>query len=199
MTALDECVAMAGEEDEEAWDVLAEQRLGREGLHVKLDRGFEQGTYCVYVHFTELASRVGFASARQRAEEFCDLLKRQLDRFAGHSLGETEYASGIGVPRKRREAAVMYVTFPVVMADGRFRDEAMKKEFRAAVLRAGQQWDQEQARIDTQRQEGRRDAFRVQLGALLAGDAYQHLDKATKDRLLEEVPPLAFPSRGLEM
>jgi hypothetical protein len=190
---------MAGEEDEESWDVLAEQRLGREGLHVKLDRGFEEGTYCVYVHFTELASRVGFAPARRRAEEFCGLLKTQLDRFAGHSIGETEYASGIGVPRKRREAAVMYMTFPVVMAASRFRDEAMKKEFHSAVLRAVQQWDQEQARFDTQRQESRRDAFRVRLGALLDRNDYQHLDKATKDRLLEEVPPLAFPPRGLEL
>ncbi len=189
----------AADEGGESYAVLAEQRLGREGLHIKLDRGFQEGTYCVYVHFTELASRVGFAPARRRAEEFCGLLKTQLDRFAGHSLGETEYASGIGVPRKQREAAVMYVTFELVMADRRFRDEAMKKEFHAAVLRAGQRWDQEQARFDTQRQEGRRDAFRVQLGALLAGDAYQHLDKATKDRLLEEVPPLAFPLRGLEL
>ena len=178
---------------------LIEQRLAREGLTLKLDRGFEEGTYCVYVHFTDLASRVGYAPARRRAEEFCGLLKGQLGRFAGHSLGETEYASGIGVPRIRREAEVMYVTFSAVMSDGRFHDEAMKKAFRAAAVRAGQQWDQEQARAETQRHEGRRDAFRVQLDAPLAGNTYHHLDKATKDRLLEDVPSLAFPRRGIEL
>lgn len=190
---------MAGEGDDKSWDVLAEQRLGREGLHVKLDRGFEEGTYCVYVHFTELASRVGFAAARGRAEDFCCLLKTQLDRFACHSLGETEYASGIGVPRKGREAELMYVTFPVVMADGRFRDVAMKKEFSVAALRAGQQWDQSKARADTQRQDSRRDGFRLRLDALLERDAYRHLDKATRERLLEDVPSLAFPPRGVKL
>lgn len=190
---------MTGEGEEQSWEVLAEQRLAREGLHVKLDRGFEEGTYCIYVHFTELASRVGFAAARRRAEDFCGLLKQQLDRFAGHSLGETEYASGIGVPRKGREAELMYVTFPVVMAGGRFRDVAMKKEFSVAALRAGQQWDQSKARADTQRQDSRRDAFRLQLDALLDRDAYGNLDKATRERLLEDVPALAFPPRRIEL
>lgn len=190
---------MTGEEGDESYEVLAEQRLGREGLHVKLDRGFEEGTYCGYVHFNELASRVGFAAARRRAEEFCGLLKAQFDRFAGHSIGETEYASGIGISRKRREAELMYVTFPLVTADGRFRDGAMKKEFQVAVLRAGQQWDQTQARMDAQKQDSRRDAFRLQLDALLDRDAYRHLDKETKNRLLEDVPPLAFPPRGVAL
>lgn len=190
---------MTGEGEEQSWGVLAEQRLGREGLHVKLDRGFKEGTYCVYVHFAELSSRVGYTAARRRAEDFSSLLKQQLDRFAGHSLGETEYASGIGVPRKGREAELMYVTFPVVIADGRFRDVAMKKEFGVAALRAGQQWDQSKARADTQRQDSRRDALRLQLDALLDRDAYRHLDKATRERLLEDVPPLAFPPRGIEL
>ena len=190
---------MTEEGDEESVAPLIEQRLAREGLVVKLDRGFDEGTYSVYVHFNELASRIGFGAVRRRAEEFCGLLHAQLDRFAGHSLGETEYASGIGVPRKQREPEVMYVTFPVVMADGRCRDNAMKKEFQLAVLRTGQQWEQEQARVDTQRLEARRDAFRIQLGALLDGDGYQHLDKPTKDRLLDEVPAVAFPPRGIEL
>lgn len=178
---------------------LVEQRVAREGLVVKLDRGFDEGTYCVYVHFTELASRIGFAAARRRAEEYCGLLHAQLDRFAGHSLGETEYASGIGVSRRQRAEDVMYVNFPVVMADGRFRDKAMIKEFQVSVLRTGQQWEQDQARVDTQRLEARRDAFRLRLDALLAGDAYQHVDHQTKDRLVEEVPLLAFPPRGVEL
>jgi hypothetical protein len=93
----------------------------------------------------------------------------------------------------------MYLTFPVVLAGGRFRDEAMKEQFRLAVVRTGQQWDQEQARADTQRQEARRDAFRLRLDALLAGDAYRQLDGATKERLLQEVPALAFPPKGVEL
>ena len=190
---------MTGEGGKGSENVLAEQRLGRDGLHLKLDHGFERGTYCVYVHFTDLASRIGFVPARHRAEEFAGLLKRQLDRFAGHSLGEMEYASGIDVRRKQDQPHLMYVDFPAVTADGRFHDEAMKKAFRAAAMRASQQWDQEHARYDTQRQEDRRDAFGVELGALLAGNAYQHLDKATRDRLLKEVPALAFPPKGLKL
>ena len=44
----------------ESFEVLAEQRLGRQGFHVKLDRGFEDGTYCVYVEFDD--SRHGWGS-----------------------------------------------------------------------------------------------------------------------------------------
>ena len=38
-------------EDGESYAALVEQRLGRQGLEVKLDRGFEDGVYCVYVEF----------------------------------------------------------------------------------------------------------------------------------------------------
>ncbi len=190
---------MTGEGNEESWEVLAEYPMVREGLHVKLDRGFEQGTYCIYVEFNDLASRVGFAAAHRRAGEYCGLLNAELDRFAGHSVGETEDASRRAGSGRRRDLELTYLTFPVVMADGRFHDNAMLKEFRTAVLRTGQQWDQVQARIDTQKQERRRDAFRQQFGELLAGDAYQHLDKVTKDRLMDEVPALAFPPRGHEL
>ena len=179
--------------------MLGEHRLVRQGLHVKLDRGFEDGTYSVYVEFDDLASRIGFTAARRRAGEYCALLKAQLDRFAGHSLGETEDPSREAGSRRRRDLELTYLTFPVLFADGRFRDTAMQEEFRTAILRTGQQWDQVQARTDTQKQEARRDAFRSQLSDLLAGGAYQHLDGGTKDRLLEEVPALAFPLRGHEL
>jgi hypothetical protein len=178
---------------------LIEQRLARDGLLVKLDRAFEEGTYCVYVHFNELAARVGYAAARRRAGEYGGLLRTQLDRFAGHSVGETEDAFAVGGMRQRKEEEFHYVAFPVVMADGGFRDEAMKKEFRLAVVRAGQQWEQEQARVDMERQEARRDAFRVRLDALLGSDAYRQLDGATRERLLAEVPALAFPAKGMEL
>ena len=190
---------MTGEGDEEFWQVLDEYRMSREGLHVKLDRGFEEGTYCIYVEFNDLASRVGVAAAHRRAGEYCGLLKAQLDRFAGHSLGKTEDASRRAGPGRNRDLELTYLTFPVVMADGRFHDNAVLKVFRTAVLRTGQQWDQAQARIDTKKQERRRDAFRLRFGELLAGDTYQHLDKVTKDRLLDKVPELAFPPRGHEL
>jgi len=46
-------------EDGESYEVLVEQRLGRQGLEVKLDRGFEDSVYCVYVEFDGQAGRVG--------------------------------------------------------------------------------------------------------------------------------------------
>ncbi len=55
--------------------MLDEYRMSREGLHVKLDRGFEEGTYCIYAEFNDLASRVGVAAAHRRAGEYCGLLK----------------------------------------------------------------------------------------------------------------------------
>lgn len=190
---------MANEGDRESLDPLEKHRMSREGLLVKLDRGFEKGDYCVYVEFDELSSRVGYAAARHRAGEFCELLKTQLDRFAGHSIGEMTDAIGVGPMQRRKEKDYHHVVFPVVMNNGRFHDNAMLQEFRAALLRAGQQWDQLQARTIAQKLDGRRDAFRVQLGQLLAGDVYQHVDKVTKDRLLDEVPALAFPPRGYEL
>ena len=190
---------MAIEGDEESWDVLDEYRMSREGLHVKLDRGFEEGTYCIYVEFNDLASRVGFAAAHRRAREYCSLLKAQVDRFAGHSLGAMEDGSRRAGQGRRRDLELTYLTFPVVMTDGRFHDNAMLQEFRAALLRTGQQWDQIQARASTQKQESRQNAFRLRLGELLAGETYQHVDKTTKDRLLAEVPALAFPQRGYEL
>ena len=184
-------------EDGESYEVLAEQRLGRQGFHVKLDRGFEEGVYCAYVEFDDLASRVGFTAARRQAGEYCAVLKAQLARSARCSPGETEDASRSGDPQRRRDLELTYLTFPVLTADGQFHDDAMKEQFRLALMRAGQQWDQVQARADTQRHAGRQEAFRQRLGALLAGDAYAAVDAATKARLLDEVPPLAFPVRGI--
>ena len=183
-------------EDGESYEVLVEQRLGRQGLEVKLDRGFEDGVYCVYVQFDGLAERVGFTAAHRQAGEFCALLNTQLARHSRHSIGEIEDASRTGDQRRRRDLELTYLAFPVVMADGRHHDDAMKEEFRVALLRAGQQWDQAQARADTRRHAGRQDAFRERLGALLADDAYRGIDEATRQRLLDDVTALAFPPRG---
>jgi hypothetical protein len=183
--------------DDEPFEVLAAQRLGRQGFHLKLDRGFEEGVYCAYVEFDDLSERAGFTAARRQAGEYCALLKAELAQCSRHSLGKTTDASRAAEPGRRRDLELTYLTFPVLTADGRFHDKAMKKEFQLALLRAGQQWDQRQARADTQRHASRQESFRQRLGALLASDAYTHLDAATRQRLLDEVPPLAFPPRGL--
>jgi len=188
---------MTGEAEGEVFLALVEQRLGRLGLHVKLDKGFEEGSYAVYVEFDDLASRVGFAAARRQAVEYCGLLKSELARCSGQSLGGIEDASRSGDPRRKRDLELTYLAFPVFAGDGRFHDDTVKEEFRLALLRAGQQWDQCQARADTRRHDSRRNAFRLRLGALLAGDAYAAVDSAIKERLLDEIPALAFPARGL--
>jgi hypothetical protein len=85
------------------------------------------------------------------------------------------------------------------MADGRHRDAALIREFHTARARAGQQREQSKAGVEAEKDDKRRDAFRERLGALLARDAYSHLDGATKERLLAEIPPVAFPPKGLEL
>ena len=82
---------MTGVGENENWAVLAEHRLERTGLQVKLDKGFEEGTYSVYIEFDELASRQGFTAAHRLAERYCAALKGQLALsrgvFAGPNRG----------------------------------------------------------------------------------------------------------------
>jgi hypothetical protein len=187
---------MTGLGDEESCEVLAEHRLGRTGLRVKLDKGFAQGVYCVYVEYEERADRIGFTAAREQALDYCSRLRVQLAGTEGYRFGGTEDASGSGDPRRRRDLECTFLSFAVTSNDGRWHDVAMKERFRVALLRADQAWDQVQARQDARRRDGRRETFRRRLDALLAGDAYAHLDAATKERLLVEVTALAFPPKG---
>ncbi len=46
---------MTGIGDGESGAALAEERLRRTGLQGKLDKGFAEGTYCVYVEFDDEA------------------------------------------------------------------------------------------------------------------------------------------------
>ncbi len=149
-----------------------------------------------YVEFEGLAARVGFTAAHRQAAEFCALLKAQLDQHSRHSIGDIEDASRTGDPRRRRDLELTYLAFPVLTADGRYHDDAVKEEFRLALLRAGQQWDQVQARADTRRHAGRQEAFRTRLAALLAGDAYGHMDDATKKRVAGRVPAAGVSAAG---
>ncbi|MGH7171181.1 MAG: hypothetical protein ACRELG_12965 [Gemmataceae bacterium] len=51
--------------DEESYESLAEHRLGRSGLLVKLDRGFEPGDYGVCIQYDGLADKIAFTAARR--------------------------------------------------------------------------------------------------------------------------------------
>jgi hypothetical protein len=189
---------MTGLDEEESYQSLAEHRLGRSGLLVKLDRGFEEGVYGVCIEYEGLADRVGFSAARRQALDYAGRLRGQLDGAAGYATGAIEDASRSGDPRRKRDVEATFLSLAVTSDDGRWHDEAIKERFRLALLRADQQWDQGQARRDEERRDGRRERFRQRLDALLAGEAYRHVDGATRERLLAEVTALAFPPRGME-
>jgi hypothetical protein len=188
---------MTGDGEEEIDCVLAAHRLGRRGLQVKLDKGFDEGSYCVYCEFEELSEQVGFTAARRVAGEYCAVLKEQLGRLSGYTFGETEDHSRTDDPRRRRDLELTFLSFPVQTSDGRFHNDAMREQFRVAFLRAGQAWEQEEARGQTQRRHTRQERLRGQLATLLDGEAYAAVDAATKERLLAEVPGLAYPPRGV--
>ena len=72
----------------------------------------------------------------------------------------------------------------------------MTKQFRVAVLRADQECDQSQARNNALRRNKRRTIFQERLAAVLAGEAYHHVDAVTKERLLADVTGIVFPTTG---
>ncbi len=183
----------------EPFGLLAEQRLGRAGLEVKLDKGFAEGTYAVYVEFDELAGKAGFATAHRTARTYCNRLRDQLNRLPGYSLGEIEDASRTGDPRRQRDLESTFLSFTIDTADGRFQDRTMHDHFRLAMLRTRQAWDQDQAKVQAHRRLGRQEQFRQQLACLLDGEGYAQLDGAVKERLLSEIPALAFPAKGREL
>jgi hypothetical protein len=184
---------------EEAYETLAEHRLGRTGLVVKLDRGFEQGVYGIVVDYDELAGKVGFSAARRRALDYAARLKGQLSRMDRYEVEEMEDASQSGDQRRKRDLESTFLSFAVTTDDGRWRDPDMKERFQVALLRTDQQRDQMQAREDARRRDGRRQAFRRRLDTLLSGEPYRTIEGATKERLLAEVTDLAFPPRGREL
>lgn len=65
-----------GEEESEA--LLAKHSLGRAGVQVKLDKGFEPGDYCVNLEYRGLADGVGFTAARRQALDYASRLHGQL-------------------------------------------------------------------------------------------------------------------------
>jgi len=189
---------MQAGDEKENWAPLAEHRLDRTGLHVKLDKGFEEGTYCVYVEFDDLAARQSFTGARRAAVAYCAGLKGQLARSEGYAFGDIEDGSRTGDARRRRNLEGTFLSFTVTVADGQYHDSDVREDFRAAFIRAGQAWDQIEARAQAQRRKGREEDFRRRLARVLEGAEYAGMDAATKERLLSEVPPLAFGRRDIE-
>ena len=188
---------MTGQGEEESYEAIAVHRLGRLGVQVKLDKGFAEGVYSVWVEYDELSDRIGFAAARRQALEYCGRLKRQLAQAAvGYDVGETEDTSRSGDPRRKRDLEMPFLSFAMTADDGRYHDDAIKEQFRIALLRADQELDQLQARAGDERRDSRRGRFRQSLDTLLAGEAYRHVDAATRERLLAEVTELAFPPKG---
>ncbi|MCI0456870.1 MAG: hypothetical protein L0Z62_07825, partial [Gemmataceae bacterium] len=167
-------------------------------LQVKLDKGFEDGTYCVYLEYDGLAADKGFRSAHKTATAFAALLQEQLGQFDGYAVGAIEDASRSGDPRRKRDLECTFLAVPLAYADGAFHDREITERFRVALLRAGQAWEQAQAGVHARRSHARQGKFRQQLEELLGGEAYARIDAATKERLAEEVTRLAFPARGLE-
>src|SRR5580704_11331198 len=106
------------EDSSEDDSLLASQRLGRLGLEVKLDKGFEEGTYCIYCEFDGLESQAGFAAARRTAREYCALLKGNFARFPGYELSQVRDGSRSDDPRRKRDLECTFLWFEVQTSDG---------------------------------------------------------------------------------
>jgi hypothetical protein len=61
---------MEDREEFESGHVLAQQPLAHQKLRVKLDKGFEDETYCVYVEYDGLAEAKGVRAASQAANGY---------------------------------------------------------------------------------------------------------------------------------
>jgi hypothetical protein len=183
---------------DEPYQSLVEHRLGRSDVLVKLDRGFKQGVYGICLDYASLAERVGFTAARKQALDYAVRLHGQLARVVGYAIDDIEDASRDGGPGRRRDLDCRFLLFALTSEDGRWHDDAITERFRIALLRADQQRDQHQAGVNEQRRDDRRGRFRQRLEALLEGEAYRHVDAATKERLLAEVTAMVFSPKGRE-
>ena len=180
-------------------ETLAEHRLGRSDLLVKLDRGFEPGVYGVTVDYHSLSDRVGFAAARRQALDYATGLHRQLVRAEGYAIDDIDDASHSGDPRRKRDLECRFIYFALTAEDGRWHDAAVKERFRIALLRADGERDQHQAGLEERRRQQRRARFRQRLERLLDGEAYRPMDAALKERLLAEITEMVLPPRGREL
>jgi hypothetical protein len=186
----------AGEGEEESYEVLAEQLHPPRGLRVKLDRGFQQGVYCIWIECEWLAERIGFVAARRKTLAYAERLYEQMDRMAGYSLDGIEDFSHSDDPRRKRNLENTFMSIALTSNDGLWHDAALERQFQLALLCADQEWDQHQAGVDARRHGRRQDVFRRRPDTLLESESYRHIDGTTKERLLAEVTALAFPPKG---
>lgn len=186
-------------DEEAAQALLARQRLGRTGLEVTLDKGFEPGGYAVTVEYGAAARRDGFTPARRQARHYAARLHGQLSHMAGHMLGPLDDAALEAGVEQKHDLECTFLTFAVTTDDGSWHDDIMKERLRTACLRTEREWDQPRAGVDERRRDHRREHFRQRLETLLAGEAYRQLDGATRERLLAEVTAMVFSPKGREL
>ena len=183
----------------EEFEVMAEHRLDRMGLVVKLDKGFKKGTYCIYVEYDELAHRVGFAPPAVRRGNIATRSRRIWAGSQGAALAKPMThrvpLGQVGNATWRLHSCL----FRSRPDDRHSNDPAMTKQFRVALLRADQECDQTQARSNALRRNKRRTTFQERLATVLAGEAYQHVDAVTKERLLADVTGIVFPATEREL
>ena len=184
---------------EDESESLAEHRLGRSDLLVKLDRGFEPGVYGVTLEYHSLSDRVGFAAARRQALEYAARLHGQMARTEGYAIDDIDDASQSGDPRRKHDLECRFLYFALTSEDDCWHDDDIKERFRIALLRADRERDQHQAGMNERRHDDRRARFRQKLETLLEAEAYRQLDGTTKERLLAEITALAFPPKGREL
>ena len=184
---------------EDESETLAEHRLGRSDLVVKLDRGFEPGVYGVTLEYQSLSDRVGFAAARRQALEYAARLHGQMARTEGYAIDDIDDASQSGDPRRKHDLECRFLYFGLMSEDDCWHDDDIKERFRIALLRADRERDQHQAGMNERRHDDRRARFRQKLETLLEAEAYRQLDGTTKERLLAEITALAFPPKGREL
>ncbi len=122
----------------------------------------------------------------------------QLANTEGYRLAALEDPSQSDDPRRKHDLECTFLSIAVTSEDGHWHDKAIKERFRIALLRADQVWDQMQAGKDEERRDSPRERFRQRLRTLLDGEAYRHVDAATKEHLLAEVAALVFSPRGRE-
>jgi hypothetical protein len=190
---------MEDREEFESGQLLAQHPLRHQKFVVKLDKGFDEGTYAIYIEFDDHAEAKGVRAASKAANDYALLLQQQLAKFDGFAVGDIEDASRSAARGRRRDLDSTFLSFPVEYADGRWHDHDIEERFRLALARANQASEHAQARAQSQRRHTRQAKFRQQLDAVLSGDAYRHVDPATKERLAGDITRLVFPERSIDL
>src|SRR5689334_16972545 len=100
----------------------------------------------VVVQFDARAVGEGVASGHCTDQEFCDLLREQMGRSPDYKVGRSDDACREGGSGRKRDLEVTFLTLRLKADDGQFDDADVREQFRLALLRASQGWEQEEAR-----------------------------------------------------